>query len=115
MYIATDRGMISYKTETTGGNQRNLSSNIYAYPNPVEPDYFGPVAIKGLATDAEVKITDLNGNLVVRKQALGGTAIWDLNGLDGTPVKTGVYLVFSNRSSSVGNPDGVATKILVIR
>ncbi len=115
MYIATNRGMISYKTETTGGNQRNLLSDIYAYPNPVEPDYFGPVAIKGLATDAEVKITDLNGNLVGQKQALGGTAIWDLIGLDGTPVETGVYLVFSNQSRSIGSPDGVATKILVIR
>ena len=115
MYISTASGMISVKTASSGGSLRNRATDIYAFPNPVEPDYFGPVAIKGLATDAEIRITDLNGNLVQRLRALGGTATWDLTGLTGEPVATGVYLVFSNQSSSFRNPDGVASKILVIR
>ena len=115
MYISTGGGMISFKTATSGGNLRNRASNIYAFPNPVQPDFIGSVAIKGLATDAEIRITDLNGNLVQSTQALGGTATWDLTGLSGEPVETGVYLVFSNQSNSFSNPDGVATKILVIR
>ena len=115
MYISTGGGMISMKTATSGGSQRNRASDIYAFPNPVEPDYFGLVAIKGLATDAEIRITDINGNLVQSSRALGGTASWDLTGLSGEPVETGVYLVFSNQSNSFRNPEGVATKILVIR
>ena len=115
MYISTGGGMISFKTATSGGNLRNRASNIYAFPNPVQTDFIGSVAIKGLATDAEIRITDLNGNLVQSTQALGGTATWDLTGLSGEPVETGVYLVFSNQSNSFSNPDGVATKILVIR
>ena len=107
--------MISFQTATSEGNQRNRASNISAFPNPVTPDFFGVVAIKGLATDAEIRITDLNGNLVQSTRALGGTATWDLTGLTGEPVDTGVYLVFSNQSNSFSNPDGVATKILVIR
>jgi hypothetical protein len=115
MYISTGGGMISMKTATSGGSQRNRASDIYAFPNPVEPNYFGLVAIKGLATDAEIRITDINGNLVQSSRALGGTASWDLTGLSGEPVETGVYLVFSNQSNSFRNPEGVATKILVIR
>ncbi len=115
MYISTGGGMISFKTATSGGSLRNRASDIYAFPNPVQPDFFGSVAIKGLATDAEIRITDLNGNLVQSSRALGGTATWDLTGLSGEPVETGVYLVFSNQSNSFRNPDGVATKILVIR
>ena len=115
MYISTGGGMISFKTATSEGSLRNRASNISAFPNPVTPDFFGVVAIKGLATDAEIRITDLNGNLVQSTRALGGTATWDLTGLTGEPVETGVYLVFSNQSNSFNSPDGVATKILVIR
>ncbi len=114
MYFATNRGIISYKTSTTAGATRNVKSRIYSYPNPVEPGYVGDVTIKGLSTDAEVTITDLNGNLIERTQALGGTATWDLMDPDGNRVSSGVYLVFTNQSKVLANPDGVVTKIMVI-
>ena len=85
--------------------------DVYAYPNPVEPDYDGPIAIKGLVRDADVKITDAAGNVVYATTAEGGQAIWDGNKQSGGRAKTGVYLVFAS------NDDGketFVTKVLFI-
>jgi len=114
MYIATDKGLQAYRTSTTEGARRHTDSNIYAYPNPVRPEYNGPIAIKGLVRDANVKITDVNGRLVYETEALGGQAIWDGRDLDGNKAATGVYLVFSTNDSSFDNPDGAVTKILFV-
>lgn len=114
MYIATDKGIQSIRTESTG-SIRVHKSNVFAFPNPVRPEYQGPIAIKGLATDAEIRITDISGRLVHESEALGGQAIWDGSNLVGKQVPGGVYLVFS---SAVDDFDGVDThvaKILVVR
>ncbi len=114
MYIATNKGVQSYKTASTAGERRHSESKIYAYPNPVRPNYNGPIAIKGLVRDANVKITDVNGRLVFETEALGGQAVWDGRDLDGNKAATGVYLVFSTNDSSLDNPDAIATKILFV-
>jgi len=114
MYIATNKGVQSYRTASTNGERFHRESKIYAYPNPVRPEYNGPIAIKGLVRDANVKITDVNGRLVFETEALGGQATWDGNDLDGNKAATGVYLVFSTNDSSFDNPDAVVTKILFI-
>ncbi len=114
MYIGTDRGIISYKTETTSGALRHIESDVYAYPNPVPPDYLGSIAIKGLVENAEIKITDINGRLIQESQAQGGQAIWNGKDSNGVRVATGVYLVFSSESSSFRNPDSFVTKILLL-
>ena len=80
-------------------------------PNPVRPEYTGLIGIKGLAENAEVKITDITGNLVYETFSEGTTATWDGNSLNGKRVQTGVYIVFS--SSSDGTQKEVA-KILFI-
>ena len=114
MYIATNKGLQAYRTASTKGERRHVDSKIYAYPNPVRPEYNGPIAIKGLVRDANVKITDINGRLVFETEALGGQAIWNGMDLDGNKAATGVYLVFSTNDSSFDNPDGVVTKILFV-
>lgn len=114
MYIATNKGIQAYKTFSTLGERRHLDNNIYAYPNPVRPDYNGPIAIKGLVRDANVKITDVNGRLVFETEALGGQAIWDGKDLDGNKAATGVYLVFSTDDQSFDNPNSFVTKILFV-
>lgn len=114
MYIATNKGLQSYRTASTGGERIHRESKIYAYPNPVRPEYNGPIAIKGLVRDANVKITDMNGRLVFETAALGGQATWDGKDLNGNKASTGVYLVFSTNDSSFDNPDAVVTKILFV-
>ncbi len=111
-WIGTSRGLISYRSETTlGGNFHD--SNVLVFPNPVRPEYDGPIAIKGLAQDATVKITDVSGQLVYETEALGGQAIWNARDYNDRKVNTGVYLVFATSSNS-SNPDVVVAKILVV-
>ena len=113
MYVATNKGMQSYRTETLGANNSH-ARQVFAYPNPVRPDYDGPIAIKGLARDANVKITDLNGKLVHETTALGGQAIWDGRDYTGRKAVTGVYYVFSTGTASLDTPDSFVTKIMII-
>ena len=113
MYISTNKGMQSYRTQTLGST-RIHSNQVYAYPNPVRPDFSGPIAIKGLARDANVKITDLNGKLVFETTALGGQAIWDGTDYTGRRAQSGVYFVFSTGTASFDTPDSFVTKIMIV-
>lgn len=112
VFIGTTKGLLSYKGEATEGGSFNRS-DAYAYPNPVRPEYQGPIAIKGLATDANVKITDVHGQLIFETTALGGQAIWNGNNYNGTRAKAGVYLVFAT-SNNTFQPDAIVTKILIV-
>ena len=115
MYIGTNKGILSYRTTTSEGQRRHLESEVFAFPNPVEPGYLGPIAIKGLVTDALVTITNVDGALVSEIQAEGGQAIWNGMDLNGRPAESGVYLVWSVEPNSFNSPDSFVTKILVIR
>ncbi len=110
VFIGTTNGIISYKGEATPPKPTNDS--VYAYPNPVRPDYNGPIAIKGLVNNADVKITDSYGNAVYATKSEGGQAIWNGYSLNGQRAASGVYLVFVTNS---GGTEKVVTKILVIR
>ncbi|MCD4731803.1 MAG: T9SS type A sorting domain-containing protein [Bacteroidales bacterium] len=109
VFIGTAKGIISYRSSATPGGTTN--SDVYAYPNPVESGYTGPIAIKGLVSNADFKITDISGNLIFSGRAEGGQAIWNGNNFNGRRAQSGVYLVF------VSNDDGsekLVTKILFI-
>jgi len=109
VFIGTDQGLVSYKGTATEGND-NFSC-VYAYPNPVKEDYDGLIGIKCLITDAQVRITDIAGNLIYSTKAEGGQAVWDGKNFSGRKAKTGVYLVYA------GNDTGsqkIVTKILII-
>lgn len=111
-WIGTDQGLISYRNDATLGG-RSHKSNVLVFPNPVRPEYEGPIAIKGLAQDATVKITDITGQLVFETDANGGQAIWNARDYNGRKVNTGVYLVFATSRNS-SNPDVAVAKILVV-
>ena len=113
VFIGTANGMISLRYDATEGGVVNTKT-AYAFPNPVRPDYDGPIAIKGLARDANVKITDINGQRVFETKANGGQAIWDGNDYNGKRASSGVYLVFSTSTQQAENPDAIVTKILFI-
>ncbi len=113
MIIGTLSGILSYKTETLHGKLKN-SSYAYAFPNPVAPDYEGLIAIKGLARDANVKITDISGRLVYETKALGGQAIWSGRDLQGRKVNSGVYTVFSTGTNDFEEPEAISLKIFFV-
>lgn len=103
VFIGTTSGLISYMGEATHANDE--FTDVYVYPNPVRETYRGPIVVKGLVEDTDVKITDISGNLVYKTTSLGGQAIWDGQNLNGNRCKTGVYLVFMT------DPTGEKTKI----
>ena len=109
VFFATDKGLISYRGFATEGTDD--FGDVYVFPNPVRENYAGDIMITNLATDADVRITDISGNLVFKTKALGGQAVWDGKNLIGKRVNTGVYLVFCS------NEDGsktFVTKLLFI-
>ena len=70
------------------------------------------MTITGLIADSNVKITDLNGNLIRQRRSAGGQFTWDCRGANGQPVSSGVYLVLA---STPDGSKGVVTKIAVVR
>ncbi|MFA6924495.1 MAG: T9SS type A sorting domain-containing protein [Bacteroidales bacterium] len=107
--FGTNKGLISYKgTATKGGTDFN---NVYAYPNPVPHNYEGLIAVKGLTTNARVKITDISGGLIFETTAEGGQAVWDGKNFKGEKAQTGIYLVFCSNDKGTKT---FVTKIMFI-
>jgi sugar lactone lactonase YvrE len=109
VFFGTAQGMISYRSTATEGSDDY--TGVYAFPNPVKPDYVGPITITGLVAGSYVKITDISGNMVFEMRSEGGQAIWYGNDLSGRRVQTGVYMVFS--TNETGSKTDI-TKILFI-
>ena len=111
VYIGTAYGLQSYRSTATAAE--NLpSANIYAFPNPVRPDYEGPIAIKGFMRDALVHVTDTRGHVVFSTTAQGGQAIWNGRTVNGDRVASGTYNVFA---SDTGGTMRSVAKILIVR
>lgn len=103
VFIATSKGLISFKGIATSASE-NLN-NVYVYPNPVRPEYQGTVKINGLLNKANVKITDVAGNLVYEAISEGGTLEWDTTAFGKYKVASGVYMIF------ISAQDGGETKV----
>ena len=110
VFFGTDNGVISFRGLATPGG--TVNENVLAFPNPVKADYDGYIAIKGLVSNAQVRITDINGTLVYSTRAEGGQAVWDGKNLKGVKPETGVYLVYAANDNG---SEKVVTKILIIR
>jgi hypothetical protein len=90
IFIGTEKGICSYRADATDSDIDN--EKPFVYPNPVQHDYTGPIAIKGIPNNSIVKIMDISGNLVYQTTALGGQATWDGNLINGERAATGVYI-----------------------
>ncbi|MFM2369137.1 MAG: hypothetical protein RL619_1437 [Bacteroidota bacterium] len=103
VFIATAKGLVSFKGVSTAANDD--LNNAYVYPNPVRPEYQGTVKIAGLLDKANIKITDIEGNLVYETTSEGGTIEWDTTAFGKYKVASGVYMIF------ISAQDGVETKV----
>lgn len=112
VYIASDKGLQGFRAEATDGASFMNRQNVLVFPNPVRPELDGPVSIRNLAEDSNVKITDLSGNLVFEQRAFGGQAVWNLQNYLGQPAAPGVYLVFVVNNDGTQN---LVTKFVVVR
>ncbi|MGO2294628.1 MAG: type IX secretion system anionic LPS delivery protein PorZ [Psychroflexus halocasei] len=110
VYFGTSRGLVSFNSKITGA-QDDLE-NVRAYPNPVRPGFNGRVTIDGLTDKANVKITDISGNLVYEKTVSGGSVQWDTRAFGKHKVSSGVYLVLITGADQT---ETQIAKIMIIR
>lgn len=111
LFIVTDKGLISYRTDATEGKSRDYE-DVTVFPNPVRPDFTGVITMQGIQYDSDVKVTDASGKLVYKTTSNGGTATWDGKTLNGDPVATGVYFIWTAPNEGKGRKVG---KVLVVR
>jgi hypothetical protein len=112
VFFGTENGLCSYISDATQPNEEMTKDNVWAYPNPVTPDYTGPITITGLSYDADVKILAANGALVNEGRSNGGTYSWDGCDQQGRRVASGIYMVAT--ATSDGNK-GTVCKIAIVR
>jgi hypothetical protein len=132
VFIATTRGLLSFRA---GGSEPKESlDDAFVYPNPVRPEYniLGAnnlnditkgIKISGLTERVNIKITDVEGNLVAEAQSNvnlrsssanynfaidGGTGIWNGRNQANNIVRTGVYLIL------ISDLDTFETKVLKV-
>lgn len=111
VYFLSDKGLCSYRSNATQPNNEMTKDNVWAYPNPVTPDYTGLITITGLTYDADVKITASNGALIAEGRSNGGTFTWDGCDRQGRRVASGVYMVITATSDG---KKGTVCKIAII-
>lgn len=112
IYFATEGGLCSYMSGVSESNDNITSDNVWAYPNPVTPEYDGYVTVCGLENNSQVTITTSSGAKVASGRSVGGSYIWDCRDLNGQRVASGMYIVH------VATPEGnssISTKIAVVR
>ena len=111
VYFATERGLCSYASDATQPSEEMTKDNVYAYPNPVTPEYTGKITIVGLSFNADVKIVTSNGALVNQGRSTGGSYQWDGRDLKGKRVASGVYMV---QAATETGDKGVVCRIAVV-
>ncbi|MDG1296934.1 MAG: two-component regulator propeller domain-containing protein [Saprospiraceae bacterium] len=112
-YIGTSEGILIIRGEAVDGGE--FHSEVEVFPNPVRPDYDGPIAIRGVSENSRIKITTVDGKLVYETIALGGQAVWDGRDLKGRKPETGVYLIFVSSDENFDKPRTTTGKLLIVR
>jgi hypothetical protein len=113
VYIVTDNGFAEYVPQ---GDAAALNfDNVYAFPNPVEPDFTGMVKIAGLMDNSYVTITDRNGAVVAQFGPVMGSALWDGSGENGERVPTGLYNVYAAQGAQPATTGTPHTTVMIIK
>jgi flagellar hook assembly protein FlgD len=112
VFFSTELGLCSFTSDATKPSTEMTKDNVWAYPNPVNPSYTGPITITGLTYNADVKIVSANGLLINEGRSNGGTFTWDGCDKNGERVGSGIYMVVTATSDG---KKGTVCKIAIIR
>ncbi len=126
VYIGTEKGLVSFNSG--GSSPKDELVNAFIYPNPVRPTFNiteEKVKIRDISDNVNIKITDIEGNLVAEAQSRtnsrfrgynlevdGGTAYWNGKNLANNVVSSGVYLVML---SDLDTFETKVLKLMVVR
>jgi len=111
VFVTTPEGLYEYFSNSTPA--QNNYSNVYAFPNPVRPEYTGQVTITGLMDNSLIKIADASGNVIKQLKSTGGMTSWDGYDQNGERVKSGVYFILASQAN--GGGEAVVSKVVIIR
>lgn len=122
VYFATEKGLVAFGSESS--KPEETLEDAYVFPNPVRPNFNinnDKIKIKGLTDNVNIKITDIEGNLVTEAESRtngkfkgfnleidGGTALWNGKNLGNVTVASGVYLIM------LTDLDSIETKVLKV-
>ena len=112
VFLGTDKGLCSYLSDSSIPNESMTSDNVWAYPNPVKPDYTGLITIVGLSQNSDVKILTSNGRIVNEGKSNSGTYTWNGCDTNGKKVASGIYMVATATSDG---EKGTVCKIAIIK
>lgn len=113
VYIYTDNGIAEYIVH---GDVSSINfDNVYAFPNPIEPDFTGLIKIANLMDNSYVTITDREGTVVAQLGPVVGSAFWDGSGADGERVPTGIYNIYAAQGSQPQITGEPLTTIMIIK
>lgn len=112
VFIGTDKGIASYKSDAIRPEEKLERSTIHAYPNPVRSNYNGIISVVGLTDDCNVKIVDGSGYLIDEGISKGGMYTWNGRNKKGEKVSSGVYHVLLYDKNG---KEGEVTKIVVTK
>ncbi|MGZ0015852.1 type IX secretion system anionic LPS delivery protein PorZ [Yeosuana sp. AK3] len=126
VYIATENGLVSFLSGGSSPQEDLLKA--FVYPNPVRPNFNiveEKVKIKDISENVNIKITDIEGNLVAEAQSRtnlryrgynleidGGTAYWNGKNLANNIVASGVYLIML---SDLDTFETRVLKVMIVR
>ncbi len=110
--IGTDEGLCSYMADALTPEAELDKSNIKVYPNPVSPDYHGPITVDGLTMDSEVKVCSSTGQLIWSGRSNGGRFTWNGTNKQGRRVASGVYNIVANNAEG---KKAVVARVIVIK
>ena len=107
VYIASEKGLLAFASGGSSSQENFETARVY--PNPVRPGFNiadKKIKIQGITEDTNIKITDIEGNLVAEAQSrtnarfnnfnlevAGGTAFWNGKNFANNTVASGVYLI----------------------
>lgn len=111
VYFGTDKGLCSYMSNSVYSNGKMDKEHVWAYPNPVKPNYTGSITIVGLSNNADIKILTSNGTLVNEGKSKGNTYTWDGSDRNGKRVASGIYMV---TTATEEGEKGTVCKIAII-
>lgn len=112
VYIGTENGLCAYDSDATTPADEMEKGSVYAYPNPVRPEYTGLITVRGLTMDADVRIVSSSGRLIRQGRSRGGTFTWDGCDRGGQRVASGVYHVLT---ATKDGKRGTVCRIAIIR
>ena len=113
VYIYTDNGFAEY---IVNGDATSINfDNVYAFPNPIEPDFTGMIKIANLMDNSYVTVTNREGNIVAQFGPVVGSALWDGSGADGERVPTGIYNIYAAQGAQPAITGTPQTTIMIIK